>query len=226
MPGKLVYKCLEGETMPAWIFIVFVLIGSLAVLKLLLAISIISVLPVTRGAMFHPSARIRVKTFLDHVPMTGEELLIDIGCGDGRVLREARRRYGVKALGVEVNPLIYLLARIRNMGVKGVRVQRRNFWKMNLSNADVVFCYLFPDVMTNLAEKLKAELRPGTRVISCNFPLPGWSHTAVVYPESSLHGDPIYLYRSPGSFMKVIPMTFDVNHSQAGNPCPAGRELP
>lgn len=212
--------------MPAWIFIVFVLMGSLIVLKLLLAISIISVLPVTRGAMFHPSARIRVKAFLDHVPMTGEELLVDIGCGDGRVLREARRRYGVKALGIEVNPLIYLLARLRNMGIKGVRVQRRNFWKMNLSNADVVFCYLFPDVMASLAEKLAAELRPGTRVISCNFPLPGWSHTAVVYPESSLNGDPIYLYRSPASFMKAVSRTFDVNHSQAGRSGSAGRKLP
>jgi len=213
MQEKLVYKHSGGDTMPAWIFIVFVLIGSLAVLKLLLAISIISVLPVTQGAMFHPSARIRVKAFLDHVPMTGKELLVDIGCGDGRVLREARRRYGVQALGIEVNPLIYLLARIRNMGVKGVRVQRRNFWKMNLGNADVVFCYLFPDVMTNLAEKLAAELRPGTRVISCNFPLPGWNHTAVVRPDSSLHGDPIYFYRFPCPLMKADSRTFDVNIS-------------
>jgi SAM-dependent methyltransferase len=199
--------------MPAWILIVLILIGSLVVLKLLLAFSIISVLPVTRGAMFHPSARIRVKTFLDHVPMTGEDLLVDIGCGDGRVLREARRRYGVRALGIEVNPLIYLLARIRNIGIEGVRVQMKNFWKMNLGNADVVFCYLFPDVMTSLAEKLAEELRPGTRVISCNFPLPGWIHTAVVYPESSLNGDPIYFYRSPDPSIKAVSRPFDVNHS-------------
>ena len=181
--------------MPAWIFMVLVLLGSLVILKLLLALSIVSVLPVTQGAMFHPSAKIRVKTFLDYVPMTAKELLIDIGCGDGRVLREARRRYGVRVLGIEVNPLIYLLARIRNLGMKGVEVRWCNFWKVNLKDADVVFCYLFPDVMKNLAEKLESELRPGTRVISCNFPLPGWSHTAVFYPESSLHGDPIYFYR-------------------------------
>ena len=70
--------------MPAWIFMVLVLLGSLVILKLLLAFSIVSVLPVTQGAMFHPSAKIRVKTFLDCVPMTAKELLIDIGCGDGR----------------------------------------------------------------------------------------------------------------------------------------------
>jgi len=127
--------------------------------------------------------------------MSGDDLLVDIGCGDGRVLREARRRYGVKALGIEVNPLVYLFARIRNMGIKDVRIRWSNFWKMNLKEADVVFCYLFPDVMANLAKKLEEELRPGTRVASCNFPLPGWNHTAIIYPESSRHGDPIYLYR-------------------------------
>lgn len=84
---------------------------------------------------------------------------------------------------------------------------------MNLGKADVVFCYLFPDVMTNLAEKLAAELRPGTRVISCNFPFPGWNHTAVVRPDSFLHGDPIYLYRFPGPFMKAVLRKFDVNIS-------------
>jgi len=181
--------------MPAWLLIAFVLIGGFAIFKLLFAFSLVSVFPITQGAMFHPSARIRVKTFLDHVPMTAEDLLVDVGCGDGRVLREARRRYGVKTLGIEVNLLVYLLACIRNMGIKGIELRLCNFWKVNLGDADVVFCYLFPDVMKRLAEKLKAELKPGARVISCNFPLPGWRHVAVVYPESSLHGDPIYLYR-------------------------------
>lgn len=185
--------------MPAWLLIAFVLIGGFAILKLLFAFSLVSVFPITQGAMFHPSARVRVKTFLDHVPMTAEDLLIDVGCGDGRVLREARRRYGVKALGIEVNPLAYLLACIRNMGIKGIELRWCNFWRVNLRNADVVFCYLFPDVMKRLAEKLEAELKPGARVISCNFPLPGWRHVAVVYPESSLYGDPIYFYRFCGA---------------------------
>jgi SAM-dependent methyltransferase len=129
--------------------------------------------------------------------MKPNELLIDIGCGDGRVLREASRRYGVRALGFEVNPLAYILAKFRTITVKGVTVMMRNFWTVNIGDADVVFCYLFPDVMERLAQKLESELRPGTRVVSCNFSLPGWRHTEVLYPESSLHGDPIYLYHFP-----------------------------
>jgi SAM-dependent methyltransferase len=147
--------------------------------------------------MFHPSAQVRVKTVLDHVPMKAGDLLVDIGCGDGRVLREAKRRYGVRALGFEVNPLAYALARIRTCGMEGIEVRLSNFWNADIGDADVVFCYLFPDVMGRLALKLEKELRPGTRVISCNFPIPGWRHRELLYPESSLHADPIYLYQIP-----------------------------
>lgn len=181
--------------MSSWILTVIIVIGLLVVLKMLYAFSLLSVFPVTKGAMFHPSARIRVKTFLDHVPMKAGDILIDIGCGDGRVLKEANRRYGVRAIGFEVNPLAYLLARLRTMGISGIEVKWKNFWKVNIRDADVVFCYLFPDVMERLSEKLKGELRPGTRVISCNFPLPGWKHSDVLFPQSSSYGDPIYLYR-------------------------------
>ncbi len=183
--------------MSTWIIITLVVIGSLVALKLLVTFSLVSVFPITRGAMFHPSAHVRVRTFLDHVPMKAGDLLVDIGCGDGRVLREAARRYGVRAVGFEVNPLAYALARLRTLGLKGIEIRWRDFWKVNIRDADVVFCYLFPDVMERLAKKLEEELRPGTRVISCNFPLPGWRHSEILYPESSLHGDPIYCYHFP-----------------------------
>jgi SAM-dependent methyltransferase len=183
--------------MPTWIIILLTLMGILIVCKLLFAFSLVSVFPITQGAMFHPSAHVRVRTVLDHVPMKAGDLLVDIGCGDGRVLREAKRRYGVRALGFEVNPLAYALAHLRTIGMEGIEVRLRNFWNVDIGDADVVFCYLFPDVMGRLAQKLLRELRPGTRVISCNFPLPGWRHRELLYPESSLHADPIYLYQIP-----------------------------
>lgn len=185
--------------MPNWVFIALVSIGSLFIAKVLLVISILSVFRITQGAMFHPSALIRVRTFLDAVPMQESELLVDIGCGDGRVLSAARKRYGVRAIGYEVNPLAYFLARIRAFGKKGFNVRCKNFWKANMGDADVIFCYLFPDVMERLAHKLERELRPGTRVISGNFPLPGWKHLEVFYPKSSLNNSPIYFYRYPES---------------------------
>lgn len=176
----------------------FVFIFSVAcaflLVKMLFVFSILVSLPFTGGAMFHPSAGVRVKTFLDRTPMKKCELLVDVGCGDGRVLLAAHRRYGVRAMGYEVNFLAYILSKIRTAGVRGVEVRFKDFWKEDLSCADVVFCYLFPDVMERLGQKLSSELRPGARVVSCNFPIPGWKPSDVAFPPSSLHGDPIYFY--------------------------------
>ncbi|MBW2636585.1 MAG: class I SAM-dependent methyltransferase [Deltaproteobacteria bacterium] len=183
--------------MPAWVVIALTIIATVFVVTFLLSFSIVVVHPITKGAMFHPSARIRVRTFLDNVPMKEGELLIDPGCGDGRVLREASKRYKVRALGFEINPLAYLLARLGTLGKRDVRVRFKNFWKVNFSDADLVFCYLFPDVMKRLEQKLEGELQPGCRIVSCNFPFPGWKYERIVRPDSSLYGDPIYLYRFP-----------------------------
>jgi len=191
--------------MTNWVLVILIVLGFIFIIKMVVVISIISVLRITQGAMFHPSAFIRVKTFLDATPMHANELLIDIGCGDGRVLREAWKRYGVRALGYEVNPMAYFLARLRNFFAAGVKISYKNFWKEDISAADVIFCYLFPDVMEKLAQKLKQELRPGTRVVSCNFRLPGWTHYTELNPDSFFHNGPIYFYHVPDPCRPPLP---------------------
>jgi SAM-dependent methyltransferase len=177
-----------------WVFMIFA--GGLFALKILYVLCTAAVLPLTRGALYVSTSRTRIFACLDAVPMRPGQLLVDIGCGDGRVLRWARKRYGVRTLGYELNPLAYLKARALCLGRRGIEIRRRNFWKVDLSHADVIFCYLFPDVMQALSSKLKAELKPGTVVVSCNFVLPGFMPEQVLRPGSSLHSDPIYIYRS------------------------------
>lgn len=185
--------------MEPWVWICLFLLGGLFLVKFFYLIAAGWALPVTGGALFIPTSSMRIKTFLNALPMSPEEFFLDLGCGDGRVLREARRRYGVKAVGFEVNLLAYLAAKLGNFRFKGVQIRWRNFWEVDLSHADVVFCYLFPDVMERLAKKLEAELRPGSKVVSANFPLPRWCPFQVVHPHSGRHRDPIYIYRFPSS---------------------------
>jgi len=185
--------------LPAWIWWLLGLIAVLFGLKVVYLVSTALSLPATKGAMFVTTSRTRVRAFLEAVPLGPGQLLIDLGCGDGRVLRAARRRYGVRAIGVEINPLPYLLARVLAWGRPGIEVRRGSFWTEDLGPADVVTCYLFPDVMARLADKLAAELRPGARVVSFNFPLPGWRPERVLTPGPSRHGDPIYIYHWPGA---------------------------
>ena len=185
--------------MSACIWAILIVVGGLFVCKLCYVLATAGALPLTQGALFTSTASLRIESFLDAVPMNHEELFVDLGCGDGRVLREARRRYGVKTVGFEVNTLAYCVARVLSLRVRGVDIRWKDFWSVSLEDADVVFCYLFPDVMKRLAAKLEAELRHGARVVSCNFSVPGWSPMAAIRPESACHSDPIYVYRIPDS---------------------------
>ncbi|MFC1828302.1 SAM-dependent methyltransferase [Thermodesulfobacteriota bacterium] len=181
--------------MPAWLWIFVILGGGLFAVKMTYVLCTAMVLPATQGATFVSTSRKRISSFMDAVPMETEQLLVDIGCGDGRALRMAQKRYGVRAVGYELNLLAYLKARLQCLGIKGVEIRRSNFWRIDLSGADVVFCYLFPDVMKALSEKLRSELQPGSIVVSCNFALPGFCPTRVLRPDGTLHNDPIYIYR-------------------------------
>ncbi len=187
------------DIIPAAIWVVIGIAGFLFVIKLLYGLSIALVLPVTRGALYVSTARVRVGAFLEAVAPEPGQLLVDLGCGDGRVLRSACRRYQVRAEGYELNPMAYLKARLLSMGHAAVRIHLKNFWKADLSAADIVCCYLFPDVMVPLAFKLRDELKPGAIVVSCNFPLPGFSPDRILRPGNSRTNDPIYIYRIKGA---------------------------
>ena len=181
--------------MPPWLVIFGIVAGSLFALKVLYGVSVAVVLPVTGGALFVSTSRVRVNAAVEALQMDSGQLLVDLGCGDGRILRAAAKRFGCRGIGYEINPLAFLRAQIRCLFYPGVRVRFRDFTKVDLSRADVVTCYLYPDVMRSLAAKLQTELRPETRVISFNFPLPGFAPRRILRPGGALHNDPIYVYR-------------------------------
>lgn len=104
------------------------------------------------------------------------ETLFDLGAGDGRVIVHAARR-GVKAVGIEVDPLKVAIVRARirlTRGAELARVRRQNFFDTDLRSADVVFSYLSPVSMERLGDKFFAELAPGARVVSYRRAIPGW----------------------------------------------------
>ena len=185
--------------MPNWFLIFMIVAGGVFALKMVYALSIALVLSVTGGALYVSTPGVRIATFLDAVPMNPGQILFDLGCGDGRVLRMVRKRYGVQAIGFEINPLAYLRARLACLGTRGIDIRWQNFWKVDMEKADVVFCYLFPDVLKALSTKLKKELKPGAIIVSCNFKLPDLLPEQVLHPPSSLYDDPIYIYRIPES---------------------------
>lgn len=104
------------------------------------------------------------------------EIVYDLGSGDGRVLIAAARRFGARAVGVEmdVSRFLWSIAAVALLGLgKQVRVIRSDFFEVDLSEADVVFTYLLQNTNDRLKDKLRKELRPGTRIVSNTFTFSG-----------------------------------------------------
>ncbi|MDO8463468.1 MAG: hypothetical protein Q7S96_04345 [bacterium] len=116
------------------------------------------------------------------------ERFYDLGCGDGRLVRAAAAA-GAHATGFEVSLLPYLIARIRGRR-RGV-VRYRDFWRQDLSDADVIYVFLMPKVYRTLRRKLERECRPGTRVILYVWPMDGWQHDLV---DTSAGSPKLYRY--------------------------------
>jgi hypothetical protein len=102
----------------------------------------------------------------------------------------------VRAIGYEINLLAYLKAFLLSLFYPKIRLKLDDFWRADFSRADVIFCYLYPDVLKRLSTKLRDELKPGATVISGNFPLPGWTASEVITCEQPLYNSPLYIYRN------------------------------
>jgi SAM-dependent methyltransferase len=146
----------------------------------------------SRGAPWVPTHRDIVDRMLRMAGVKPGEVVYDLGCGDGRVLVVAARRYGARAVGVELDLGRYLWS-VLNVTVRGlwgrVRVIRGDLFGVDLHSADVVFAYLLQDTNDRLKEKLRSELRPGARIVSNTFHFSG-------LPLARMDDDlKLYLYR-------------------------------
>jgi len=122
--------------------------------------------------------------------------LIDLGAGDGRIVIAAARWFGAKALGVELHPDRYAIIRNSVPSLKpNLEALRQNFFKADLSNADVVTMYLLPSVNEALRRKLERELHSGARVVTHDFSIPDWAPSRVELIQGPLGLHAIYLYR-------------------------------
>lgn len=99
--------------------------------------------------------------------------LIDLGCGDGGLLRHlARTRPECDFLGVEHAPLPWLWARLASLALPNCCIRLGDFWGRHLGKQDVVYAFLSPAPMPRLWRKAREEMRPGSLLISNSFPVP------------------------------------------------------
>lgn len=130
-----------------------------------------------------------------------DDVVYDLGCGDGRIVIEAARRFGARAVGVDLDPRLLDEAR-RNAVRAGVadRVTflEQDLFATDLGDATVVTLYLSPDVNLRLRPKLLRELRPGARIVSHEHDLGDWRPAKSVEVSLPERYHRVFLWRVSG----------------------------
>jgi hypothetical protein len=124
-----------------------------------------------------PSPQSVVSDMLRYAEVGPKDFLIDLGSGDGRIVRTAAKVFGARGFGVEIKEDLVRQANeaaAREGIAERAKFYQRDLFKTDLSQATVVTMYLLPDTVNLLKDKFLAELRPGTRIISHDYPLTGW----------------------------------------------------
>jgi cyclopropane fatty-acyl-phospholipid synthase-like methyltransferase len=125
-----------------------------------------------------PTSDPLVDIMLNAAKVTANDVVYDLGSGDGRLVITAARKYGARGVGVEIDPELVKQSR-RNAEKAGVadkvRFVQGDLFRTDLSDATVVTMFLSQSINARLEPKLKRELKPGARVVSHRFPMPpGW----------------------------------------------------
>jgi len=144
-----------------------------------------------------PSPMRVVRRMLELAEIQAGETVYDLGCGDGRILISAARKYGARGVGIEIDRDRIGEARRRALPFQDLIVFRRqNVFKVDLRRANVVTLYLLPKLNQRLLPRL-CKLKRGVRVVSHSFELPGMAPDKIAHLTCGGRTHNIFAYRTP-----------------------------
>ncbi len=139
-----------------------------------------------------PTPWVIVQEMLKLADIRGEDVVYDLGSGDGRLVITAAKRFGARGVGVELQRELVEMARVsaeREGVADRVKFVQGDLFETDIRSANVVMLYLLPRFVTRLVPKFRAELKPGTRIVSHDYPLAPWppdKELAMDVPEKEM----------------------------------------
>ena len=147
------------------------------------------------GAPFVPTHPEVLKRMIKLANPQPGELIYDLGSGDGRIIIEAVKNYNVRAIGIEIHPLLVYSSRrkIQKLGLQEkAKVWWGNFFMKDISDADIILMYLLQPTNRFLENKFLSKLKPGTKIVSLSF-----TFSKIPFVKSDLKYKHIRLYQIP-----------------------------
>ena len=149
-------------------------------------------------APYIPTPEPIVIRMLEAAHVKPDDVVYDLGSGDGRVVILAAQKFGARAVGVEILPGLCrkATARIKSLGLEDrVQMMEDSVFRVDLSPATVVTMYFLTSSNERLKPNLEKYLRPGARVVSNEFPIRGWKPAEVVHIKNGSMDHSIYVYQ-------------------------------
>lgn len=156
-----------------------------------LIILIILILPgfyaMISGAPYVPSLKKKIEIMLNLAKLSKSDRVVELGCGDGRIIRKIASERVREAVGYEFSLPTYLAAKILVfLKHSKARIKFANFWRVDLSRFDLIVCFLMEEAMSKFEKEVWPGLKKGTRLVSNQFRMKG------VKPVECI--DNVYLY--------------------------------
>jgi len=151
--------------------------------------------------IFVPTPQDVVDKMLELVQVTKDDLLYDLGCGDGRIVVTAAKRYGCRAVGYDIDP-VRVKESLENVQKNNVghlaKIEQKDIFTLDLSKANVITLYLLPSLNVKLFPQLE-KLKPGSRIVSHDFRMRGVKPDKVIKLNSNYDQEEhkIYLWTTP-----------------------------
>lgn len=138
------------------------------------------------GAPYMPTLRSERQEVLKLLDLKPGQVLYELGSGDGSLVKEAAAS-GLMVVAYELNPFLVVISKFRTLRYrKQVKIHWGNFWKADLAEADGIFVFLLDRFMEQLDEKIKKGGKPGIKLVSHAFKIPG--------KKPATKSGPLFLY--------------------------------
>ncbi|MEN3353018.1 MAG: hypothetical protein V7640_1176 [Betaproteobacteria bacterium] len=153
------------------------------------------------GGPYVPTPQMVVDAMLELAKVGPRDFVVDLGSGDGRIVLTAAQRYSARGLGIDIDPELIQQsnAEAQRRGLADrVSFKEQDVLQAHIEDATVLTLYLLPGMMQNLQEKFIRELKPGTRIVSHDFPFGDWK------PDREVSIDIPEKYGTPGQWKSTL----------------------